>query len=383
SIDTANPSVVSVDASDGLITDADTGLASFSVDVVFDQAMDTGVAPTLTFAPSVASTLSFSGGSWSGDGLTYTATYDVADANLDVSGVTIDVTGAKDENGNGQTDYTPSAEFSIDTANPSVVSVDASDGLITDADTGLASFSVDVVFDQAMDTGVAPTLTFAPSVASTLSFSGGSWSGDGLTYTATYDVAGANLDVSGDTIDVTGAKDENGNGQSDYTPSAEFSIDTANPSVVSVDASDLLITDADTGLASFSVDVVFDQAMDTGVAPTLTFAPSVASTLSFSGGSWSGDGLTYTATYDVADANLDVSGVTIDVTGAKDENGNGQTDYTPSAEFSIDTANPSVVSVDASDLLITDADTGLASFSVDVVFDQAMDTGVAPTLTFA
>ena len=53
-------------------------------------------------------------------------------------------------------------------------------------------------------------------------------------------------------------------------------------------------------------------------------------------------GTIYTATYDVADANVLVPDVTIDVTGAQDANGNAQQDYTPEAEFSIDTLNPTV-----------------------------------------
>ena len=75
----------------------------------------------------------------------------------------------------------------------------------------------------------------------------------------------------------------------------------------------------------------------------------MASTLTFSGGVWSAGDTTYTATYNVADANVDHDGVTVDVTGAKDANGNAQMDYTPLAEFSIDTLNPTVVSVTASD----------------------------------
>ena len=92
--------------------------------------------------------------------------------------------------------------------------------------------------------------------------------------------------------------------------------------------------------------VVFDQAMDTGVDPTLTFGTDVAGTLTFTGGVVERGDTTYTATYNVADANVDMADVTIDVTGAQDATGNAQADYTPEAEFSIDTANPSVVSVD-------------------------------------
>ena len=386
SIDTANPSVSTVTASDTLITDSDTGAGkTFTVTVVFDQAMNTGVDPTLTFGPDVSSTLTFAGGSWSAGGTTYTATYNVADANVNLATVTVDVTGAQDANGNAQADYTPQAEVSIDTANPSVSTVTASDTLITDSDTGAGkTFTVTVVFDQAMNTGVDPTLTFGPDVSSTLTFAGGSWSAGGTTYTATYNVADANVNLATVTVDVTGAQDANGNAQADYTPQAEVSIDTANPSVSTVTASDTLITDSDTGAGkTFTVTVVFDQAMNTGVDPTLTFGPDVSSTLTFAGGSWSAGGTTYTATYNVADANVNLATVTVDVTGAQDANGNAQADYTPQAEVSIDTANPSVSTVTASDTLITDSDTGAGkTFTVTVVFDQAMNTGVDPTLTF-
>ena len=73
------------------------------------------------------------------------------------------------------------------------------------------------------------------------------------------------------TIDVTGAQDANGNAQEDYTPEAEFSIDTANPSVVSVDGERHADHGRGHGHRHFTVTVVFDQAMDTGVDPTLTF----------------------------------------------------------------------------------------------------------------
>ena len=45
-----------------------------------------------------------------------------------------------------------------------------------------------------------------------------------------------------------------------------------------------MITDADTGTGTFTVTVVFDQAMDTGVDPTLTFGPDVSGTLTFASG---------------------------------------------------------------------------------------------------
>ena len=81
------------------------------------------------------------------------------------------------------------------------------------------------------------------------------------------------------TVDVTGAQDANGNAQQDYTPLAEFSIDTANPTVTGVrSANDLLITDADTAPAR---DGDVQRGDGRRRHPTLTFAPDVASTLAW------------------------------------------------------------------------------------------------------
>ena len=58
-----------------------------------------------------------------------------------------------------------------------------------------------------------------------------------------------------------------------------------------------------------------------------------------------------TATYLSAD-------VTVDVSGAQDAEGNAQQDYTAQVEFAIDTLNPTVNDVTASDRSITDATAG-------------------------
>src|SRR5262249_60469889 len=122
---------------------------------------------------------------------------------------------------------------------------------------------------------------------------------------------------------------------------------------------------------------VFDEGIstDTAAATTLTFNPAVSSTLTLArSGPSRRSADPYTATYNVADANVNLADVTIDVTGAKDANGNGQNDYTPLAEFSIDTLNPNVTSVTPNDALITDANVGAGTFQLTVAFDQAMTT---------
>ena len=385
-------------ASAGLLVTVDALGPTASI-VVADAALQAGETSLVTFTFSEAvsgftnADLTIENGtltdvSSSDGGVTWTATLTPAVDTTDATNlITLDNTGVLDAAGNAGVGSTSSNNYAIDAANPTVTDVTANDPVISDLDAVADSFSIAVTFSEAMSTSATPVLTFAPDVASTLTLTGGVWSLGNTVYTATYDVADANVLVPSVTVDVEGAQDANGNAQVAYTAAVEFAIDTANPTVVSVDASDGLITDADTGSASFSVTVVFNQAMtaDGSADPTLTFAPAVASTLSNLSGSWSPDGTTYTATYDVADGDVNLADVTVDVEGAQDANGNAQVAYTPLAEFSIDTLNPTVVSVDASDGLITDADTGLASFSVTVVFNQAMtaDGSADPTLTFA
>ena len=134
---------------------------------------------------------------------------------------------------------------------------------------------------------------------------------------------------------------DDGAGQVGTSNSFDVTIDTIPPTVVGVTAGDPLVTDADVGQNKFAVTVAFSEPMAASPVPTLTFIPAVDSTLAFAGGVWT-DTTHYTATYHVADANLDVDNVQIGVTGAKDLTGNAQADYTPQNEFEIDTLNPTV-----------------------------------------
>jgi hypothetical protein len=131
--------------------------------------------------------------------------------------------------------------------------------------------------------------------------------------------------------------------------------DTVAPTVSSVTANDLVITDADVGTGTFKLAVTFSEAMKTSATPILTFGTSVASTLTLTGGVWSAGNTVYTATYKVADGNENLTNVTVDVTGAQDASGNAQLNYTELPEFSIDTVNPTVT-VNIVDASLNDGD---------------------------
>ena len=146
-----------------------------------------------------------------------------------------------------------------------------------------------------------------------------------------------------------------------------------------VTASDLVITDVDAGTGTLSIAVTFSEAMDKLVAPTLTLLPDVSGSVAFGSGVWNAAGTIYTATYNVTDANVGVNAVTVGVSGAQDAAGNAQQTYTAATEFEIDTVNPTVTDVTASDLVITDVDAGTGTLSIAVTFSEAMDKlGASP-----
>ena len=265
---------------------------------------------------------------WNAAGTIYTATYNVTDANVDVNAVTVGVSGAQDAAGNAQQTYTAATEFEIDTVNPTVTDVTASDLVITDVDAGTGTLSIAVTFSEAMDKLVAPTLTLSPDVSGSVAFGSGVWNAAGTIYTATYNVTDANVDVNAVTVGVSGAQDAAGNAQQTYTAATEFEIDTVNPTVTDVTASDLVITDVDAGTGTLSIAVTFSEAISKLVAPTLTLSPDVSGSVAFGSGVWNAAGTIYTATYNVTDANVDVNAVTVGVSGAQDAAGNAQQTYT-------------------------------------------------------
>ena len=94
--------------------------------------------------------------------------------------------------------------------------------------------------------------------------------------------------------------------------------------------------------------------------------------MSLTGGVWSAGHTTYTASYSVADAGVDLTDVTVDVTGAKDANGNDQAGLHAAGGVQHRHAEPDGGERDGERRLITDADAVTDTFSVAVVFDQAM-----------
>jgi len=258
--------------------------------------------------------------------------------------------------------------FTVDATLPSVTTLTPNPALLSDAQVGAGKFKVTVDFSEAMNTTVNPTISFAPSITSTLSFSSGAWS-DTDTYVATYNVADAGVTVAGVNITVSGARDVIGNTQNPYTANAVFAIDTQNPTV-EVAVSDSLISKADAG-SIFRVWANFSEAMDVGTIPSCNFTPTVSSTLTPSGGAWGNGNQSYIFNYTIADANVEVSGVNISINGGKDAHGNLQLPKTATNKFDIDTKAPTIISTSPASNAV-----GVASDAiVNATFSEAIHAG--------
>lgn len=180
----------------------------------------------------------------------------------------------------------------------------------------------------------------------------------GLTWTATLTPDSPVEDPTNIiTLDNTGVTDLAGNIGSGTSISNNYAIDNISPTVLDVRVNDLLLSDADAGTGTFTISVDFSEAMDPSVAPTLVFGPEVSTSLGNLSGAWSNGDTTYTATYEVIDANLDLADISVDITGALDASGNAQQSYAEQAEFSIDSLNPTVsIAEDNADGVVSRSD---------------------------
>ena len=104
--------IVSINTSDSLISDFDTGPDNFTITIIFNEAVDTTEATKISFDPVISSTLNDSTPSWSSDSTNFYMNYDVEDNNVEIDSIDIYIQYA-------QTILdTLFDAFSIDTMNP-------------------------------------------------------------------------------------------------------------------------------------------------------------------------------------------------------------------------------------------------------------------------
>ncbi|MCP6717999.1 MAG: DUF5011 domain-containing protein [Patescibacteria group bacterium] len=330
------------------ITDVDAGFGTFTVTINYNEAMDQTSVPIITFTPEVSSTLSFNnGGSWLNSNI-YEFTYDVTDASIEVVDVDISVSGATDVAGNIQVDGNLSNAFDIDALNPIIVSAIANPNPAKAGDVVIT-----VLFSEIMD-AVTPTLGFTGITETITTKNDGVWP-SGTTWIETFTLSDNNKEETV-TISVTGAKDVAGNVMVVDNEAGNFKVDTVDPIVTTITPSINLITDDTTISTVFTVAIGYNETMNSDSVPIIVFDPIIESTLTLVSNLWSNSNKTYTATYNMADAGVEMNYINVSVSGATDVAGNIQVDGNLSNAFDIDTKNPTVIlSDDHPDNIVRDA----------------------------
>ena len=375
---------VTVAASDVAIYDGDAGVDAFTITTTFSETMDDSFVPTVVFTPALDSTLTNPSGGWSDGDTVYTWTYDIDDDGVKEDNVDVMVYGGRDPDGNAQAPGINTDYIDVDTQNPTVT-IAASDVAIYDGDAGVDAFTITATFSEVMNNSIeyVPTVVFDPELDSTLTNPSGAWSDGDTVYTWTYDI---NDDgVKEDNVDVTvdGGRDLAGNAQVSGNNADYIDVDTQNPTVTAIVASDVAICDGDAGVDAFTITATFSEVMNNSIeyVPTVVFDPELDSTLTNPSGTWSDGDTVYTWTFDIEGVGADVDDVDVAIDGGRDLAGNDQAPGTNTDYIDVDNQNPTVT-IAASDVAIYDGDAGVDALTITATFSEAMDNSYVPTVAF-
>lgn len=386
--DIKKPEIIGITLNKVVIADSDTGIAQFSITIDFDECIDQSMDPAIHFPdkdPSQTLTLNADSSKWINEN-SFVAYYDVIDFPEMVDSISVSVTGSKDIAGNKMDSTVFENRFSIDTENPVVNVTVLNPLIINDSDTGKAKFRVSITYNEKMDTMIQPFVGFPmedPSKTLTYNPDSSGWN-DPLNFTAAFDVVDSSSKIDKIDIQITQARDLAGNIQDSLYLADTLNIDMENPIVLDVNTNILTLSDKDTGIGKFSIQVEFSKVMNLATVPAISFPtedPSQTLFLNPDSSNWV-NGSTYLAKYDLKDSNITLNNIDIGISDALDAHDNLLIADISMDKFHIDTENPVVVSVTVNIDTITKYDVGLASFKMNVQFNEDMDTSVLPEIGF-
>ena len=286
------------------------------------------------------------------------------------SGVSLSLTGASVTGSSTGTQYALK-----DNTSPQILSIANSVSLIY---SGALTQTVKVVYNEPMNNATTPTITFSNGMTNWGAQAVGSWSTTTLTndtYTTTFTHNSTSESDAAVTSSVTasvGAKDFGGNYfSSTATSAASFVLDNTPPTVSSVAFSSAAVT---TNAENLTVTIKYSKTMNTSVSPSIVFSASNSNFTVSTAGAWStttSTNDTYKITYTHNTTSETVNNITIAVSGAKDTDGNPQTNLSSSASsFNIDTQRPVVSSINLN--TPTTSPTNATSLTYQVVFNESV-----------
>jgi hypothetical protein len=340
-LDITAPNLLSAAYDDTLITDADT-VGTINLQFTFDEAMDTTpVPPGFTITDPTGGTILTPANSFGFISPTvYQLNYSLADTGHEQADITVSQGNGvvpRDLAGNPLVPVTSiSTGTAIDTLNPTVT-ITSDDGTGGGVINGTETAELTFTFNEPLQPG--------SFTSGDVSFSNGGSIGaltqmSPTVYKATYTPVSGIMGTDTVSIAVGAFNDAAGN-PNDVGDSLALSVDTIKPTVVSAlfDISPL-IKDADVvapGVVTLTIE--FDEPMDPSMAPGISFPDpeAVATLTSPAGGAWFAGNTKYGVTYTLADANVELDDITVDVSVAKDAAGNVMDPTSESSGTGIDT----------------------------------------------
>ena len=363
--DGAAPIVADVDITDDELSESDVG-DIFNVTIEYNEDMDDGVDPTVEFDPAVASSLVGCAGDWKDDDI-FAYWCSIADDDVEVDDVNIDVSGAEDVVGNVQVEETDADAFSVDTLQPEVLDAWAEPDPARDL---LVTVTVD--FSEEMDQGVDPVVEIDDLVDSPYVVVGGF--ANASRWVGTFTLDDDDEDTVA-TIRVEDGEDLFNNVMDDDLAAGDFDVDTITPVV---DSSALIAPNGGEFLPGGEIFTILWE--DDDVTDT-NFNATPITLWYFDGAAWEliVSGTENDGSFDWTVPELDIDTALVNLS-AMDTAGNFASDVS-NATFTIDSTDPEVVSVDITDDELSESDVG-DIFNVTIEFSEDMDDGVDPTVEF-
>jgi len=246
--------------------------------------------------------------------------------------------------------------FRIDTDPPAVTSVVVDTDPIYEGD---LIQQVTVTFDEAMDTGTNPTISFGAGTFT--SNSDGAWTVGDTVWTETFTLTDNDEEIVVVTVDVSGAKDAAGNDQKTYAAQDEFDIDTLASTITSITSTtpdgyynvgaNINVTVAfseQVALVGGTLDVTLDASAD--VVSVLTFGPATSTSA------------TYTVGAEDNSCDLDATNIVLDGGTLRDNAGNDAVIALPAttiadgSDITVDNTNPVINDLVVDDHVLVSAD---------------------------
>lgn len=374
--DSKIPEIANSITSDAIINDEDAG-STLTLQIVFDEGMNTDVIPTFSFDNLEADNdLQIINATWTND-FTLEISYLVEDNNVDYGYLNLIVSGATDYAGNEIEDYTWENALYFDTQNAQP-SISFENTILSDNEVG-QTVNLSINFAETMNTDFMPTLSFlnADPLINSLVFENAEWLNDSI-YLANYTLIDANELLENIEISVAEARDFAGNLQAEST-SEPFTIDTENPSLA-ITLNTATITDANIE-NSLIINFIFTENMNQDFIPLYEFVDDnpVLNSLTLESAAWWTENR-YVVSYAIEDANETLNEINLQVNNARDTNGNLQNPSYRSNLFTVDTKNPSIL-LSTNFEAVSDS-VNNENFVITLNFDKAMDTLATPILSF-